>query len=120
MAATLADIEKTLGKVPSYFSELPDAALPSTWQQVKDLDISGDTALPAKTKALISLAVGAQIPCDYCIWIDTEKAKAAGATEEEIKEAIAIAGYTRYWSTLLHGMQVDFSDFKAEVRSLSE
>jgi AhpD family alkylhydroperoxidase len=50
----------------------------------------------AEVKALIGLAVVAQIPCSYCIWADAESAKAAGASEEEIHEAVAIAATERY------------------------
>ena len=76
---------------------------------------TGETALDAKTKALISLAVAAQIPCQYCIWSDTRDAMAAGATEDEVHEAVAIAGLTRNWSTVLNGYQIDFSTYKKEL-----
>lgn len=71
--------------------------------------------MPAKTKALISLAVAAQIPCTYCIWADTQSARLAGATDEEIREAVAMAALTRHWSTVFNGMQVDFETFKKEL-----
>ncbi len=77
--------------------------------------MSGNTALESKTKALISLAVAAQIPCTYCIWMDTNTARQNGATDQEIAEAVAIAGLTRNWSTIFNGMQVDFDTFKKEL-----
>ena len=40
-----------------------------------------------KTKQLIGLAVAAQIPCAYCVYAHTKFAKAAGATDAQIKEA---------------------------------
>jgi AhpD family alkylhydroperoxidase len=82
---------------------------------VKALQFSDSTALPTKVKALISLAVSAQIPCGHCIWEDTESARQAGATDEEIAEAVAIAASTRHWSTIFHGMQVDLKTFKEEL-----
>jgi AhpD family alkylhydroperoxidase len=114
-AATLADIKATLGTVPDSFSRYPKAALPGAWQALKALELSGDTALPAKVKDLIGLAVAAQIPCSYCIYVDTESAKHDGATDAEISEAIAVAGLTRDWSTVLNGMQTDLAEFKKEV-----
>ena len=78
---TRADIEKTLGGVPTFVSQIADSALPGLWQQTKALEFSSDTALDPKTKALISLGVSAQIPCNYCIWMDTNSARQAGATE---------------------------------------
>src|SRR5262249_37430659 len=56
------DIEKTLGGVPTFVKQLPDSAIAGAWQEIKDVEFS-DSALPAKVKSLISLAVAAQIPC---------------------------------------------------------
>lgn len=112
---TRADIAATLGGVPSFIDGVSDAALPGLWQSTKALQFSPDTALDMKTKALISLGVAAQIPCTYCIWMDTNSARAAGATDEEIAEAVAIAAQTRAWSTIFNGMQVDLAQFKAEL-----
>ncbi len=114
-AATYADIEKTFGSVPSFVKAVPKSAIPGLWQQTKELELSETTALPPKVKALISLAVGAQIPCEYCVWIDTNTAKQNGASDEEIGEAIAMAGLTRNWSTVFHGLQVDMVQFKKEL-----
>ncbi|MCO6404846.1 carboxymuconolactone decarboxylase family protein [Aurantimonas endophytica] len=113
--ATYQDIEQTLGNVPSFLRRFPKAALPGAWAEVKALQFSDETALPPKAKALISLAVSAQIPCQYCIWEDTESAKRAGATEDEINEAIAISALTRHWSTVFNGMQLDLEAFKTEL-----
>ena len=73
------------------------------------------TALDLKTKALIGLAVAAQIPCSCCIYDDTGNAKRAGATDEEIKEAVAVAAQSRHWSTIFNGNQVDLEIFKSEM-----
>ena len=112
---TYADIEKTFGAVPTFVKQMPAAALPGAWQELKDLELSEDTALSPKTKALISLAVSAQIPCTYCIWADTNTARQAGASDEEIGEAVAMAALTRHWSTIFNGLQVDLDTFKQEL-----
>lgn len=114
-AATYQDIEQTLGKVPGFIHQFPKAALPGAWNEIKALQFSDDTALPAKYKALISLAVSAQIPCSYCIWEDTQTAKQAGASEQEIQEAVAISASSRHWSTIFHGVQIDFESFKKDL-----
>jgi AhpD family alkylhydroperoxidase len=116
--AALKDIEATLGSVPTFFTQMPKAGFAGAWQQLKDLEFSQDTALSPKVKALIELAVVAQIPCEYCIWADTVAARASGASEEEIREAVAIAATGRYWSTMLNGMQVDLPTFKQEFGAL--
>jgi AhpD family alkylhydroperoxidase len=110
----LAEVESTVGFVPTFIRQMPAASLPVAWQGWKSLEL-GETALPAKTKYLISLAVAAQIPCQYCIWADTVSAKANGATDEEIGEAVGVAAMTRFWSTNLNGLQADFDLFKKEL-----
>jgi AhpD family alkylhydroperoxidase len=113
--AAIKDIEQTLGGVPTFVKKLPKAALPGAWMEIKAMEFSGPTALDPKTKSLISLAVAAQIPCDYCIWMDTNGAKQAGATDEQIAEAVAVGALTRHWSTLFYGLQVDLAQFKQEL-----
>jgi AhpD family alkylhydroperoxidase len=110
-----ADIAATLGGVPSFVSAIAEPALPGLWAQVKALELGTDTALDAKTKALISLAVAAQIPCSYCVFSDTNAARSAGASDQEIAEAVAISGLTRNFSTILNGMQVDLATYKTEM-----
>jgi AhpD family alkylhydroperoxidase len=114
----IADIEATIGFVPTFMKEMPKAGFAGAWLQLKGLEFSGDTALTAKVKTLIELAVVSQIPCEYCIWADTEAAKAAGATDEEIAEAVAVAATGRFWSTMLNGRQSDLETFKAEFRRM--
>ncbi|MEI9418568.1 MULTISPECIES: carboxymuconolactone decarboxylase family protein [unclassified Mesorhizobium] len=113
--ATLKDIQSTMGGVPSFVKQFPKTGLPGAWAEVKAIELSDKTVLPPKVKSLISLAVAAQIPCTYCIWSDTQDAKRAGATDEEIQEAVAMAALTRHWSTIFNGMQVDFDTFKKEM-----
>ena len=119
-AAALKDIEQTFGRVPSFLGNYPKAGLPGAWAELKGILLSDDTALPRKTKALIGLAVVAQIPCAPCVWMDTNEAKRAGATDEEINEAIAIAGIERHWSAVLDGMQIDLETFKSEFAESGE
>jgi AhpD family alkylhydroperoxidase len=113
--AVYADIEKTFGGVPSFVKQLPKSSLAALWEEEKAVELSDKTALPPKTKALISLAVASQIPCTYCIWADTMTAKQLGASDEEIAEAVTMAGHTRLWSTMFNGLQVDFEQFKKEM-----
>lgn len=114
-SATLKDIEKTIGFVPGFLEQLPDAALPGTWEEMKTLQMNPQTAIPAKYKELIGLGVSAQIPCQYCIEAHTQFAKMNGASGEEIGEAVAIAGLTRHWSTFLNGIQTDAAEFRREI-----
>ena len=114
-SATYQDIEKTLGMVPGFFKVFPQSGIAGAWDEFKTVQLNPNTALDGKTKQLIGLAVAAQIPCQYCIWADTNDARQAGASDEEIGEAVAMAGLTRNWSTLFNGLQVDFDQFKKDL-----
>jgi AhpD family alkylhydroperoxidase len=81
---------------------LPDQVLKPHWDEY--LAVMNPTgALDGKTKHLIGLGVAAQIPCEYCVYAHTKAAKAAGATDAQIKEAIATAALVRFNSTMLQG-----------------
>jgi AhpD family alkylhydroperoxidase len=116
---TIQDIESTFGIVPQFFKEFPKIALPGAWESFKALN-GPETAISAKNKELIGLGVAAQIPCTYCVYFHTAVAKANGATDEEIQEAIAIAANTRHWSTVLNGAQIDFEKFKMEFKAMMD
>lgn len=113
--AAYAEMTRMMGGVPTFVKAFPKEAIAGAWAEVRDLQLSDKTALDAKTKALISLAVSAQIPCTYCIYEDTLDARRAGATDQEIQEAVALSALTRHWSTVLNGMQVDMATFKKEM-----
>jgi AhpD family alkylhydroperoxidase len=113
--AAYAEMTKLLGAVPTFVKSFPKAGIAGAWAEVRDLQFSDKTALDAKTKALIGLAVAAQIPCMYCVYEDTQGAKRAGASQDEIQEAVAVAALTRHWSTVYYGNQIDFEGFKKEM-----
>jgi AhpD family alkylhydroperoxidase len=116
--ASYKDIKHSFGFVPSFMKFVPEEALPGAWDEMASLEISGDTALPARTKQLIGLAVAAQIPCRSCIYADTQFAHAAGATDREVREAVMMAAVTRHWSTVLNGMQIDPAAFDKEMAAV--
>ena len=49
------------------------------------------THLDAKTRELIAVAIAVTTRCDGCIGVHTERAIKAGATREEIAEALGVA-----------------------------
>ena len=90
-------------EAPEYLKQtLPDQALKPHWDEQLAL-MNPEGALDGKTKQLIALGVAAQIPCAYCVYGHTKLAKAAGATDAQIKEAIATAALVRFNSTMLNG-----------------
>ena len=110
---TYKDIEAVYGVVPEYMKVYPKQGIAAAWALTKALEVE-EGALDPKIKSLINVAVAAQIPCRYCIWLDSKFARDMGATDAEIAEAVAQAGLTRHWSAILNGMQIDFEAFKAE------
>jgi AhpD family alkylhydroperoxidase len=113
--ATYRDIEQTLGLVPGFFKQFPASGIAGAWAEFKSVQLNPKTKLDAKTKELIGLAVSAQVPCQYCVYFHTAAAKANGATDEEVREAVAMAAISRHWSTVLNGMQIDLATFKQET-----
>ena len=68
-------------------------------------------AIPLKYAQLAAISASAIIRCEYCIPAHTAMAKAAGASDEEIKTALAIAADVALNSTMLYGNQFDMDDF---------
>ena len=114
-SSSYREIEATLGSVPSFFKMFPEEGIARAWTEFKTVQLNPHTALSGKEKELIGLAVAAQIPCHYCIYFHTAAAKLNGASDAEIREAVAMAALTRHWSTVLNGMQVDLATFKQET-----
>jgi AhpD family alkylhydroperoxidase len=113
--ATYRDIEQTLGLVPSFFKMFPEVGIAGAWAEFKSVQLNPMTKLDGKTKELLGLAVAAQIPCQYCIYFHTAAAKLNGASDEEIRETVAMAALVRHWSTVLNGMQADLAGFQKET-----
>lgn len=107
------EMKAMFGTVPVMFNKLPAHIRASAWEWFKSMS-SPDATIPPKYSELMSLAVAAQIPCEYCVYAHTTMAKMHGATEEEINEAVMRAADVRHWSTILNGNQIDFESFKSE------
>ena len=112
------EMEETFGFVPSFFKLVPVSSLQHEWELFKATDLS-ETAIPKKYKELLGVGVSAAIRCRYCSLFHTEMARLHGATEAEIGEAAHLAKCTTGWSTFLNGMQVDYDEFKNELKRAS-
>jgi alkylhydroperoxidase/carboxymuconolactone decarboxylase family protein len=64
------------------------------------------SALSAREKSLIALAVAHAIQCPYCIDAYTNDGLKKGIDEEEMMEAIHVAGAIRGGASLVHGVQM--------------
>lgn len=103
---------------PNFMTQtFPESGVSAAWQEFEAV-MSADGALDGVTKELIALGVSAQIPCDYCVYYHREAALAKGASEDDIKEALASAALVRQWSTMLQGSEYDMATWRDEVDSM--
>jgi alkylhydroperoxidase/carboxymuconolactone decarboxylase family protein len=65
-----------------------------------------DGALTLREKALIALAVAHSRQCPYCIDAYTTQCLEAGASPEQMTEAIHVAAAMEAGMTLVHGVQM--------------
>jgi AhpD family alkylhydroperoxidase len=108
------DIKETLGLVPKFFQQIPDRSLELEWQLFKTIQLE-PSPIPNKYRELIGLGIAATSKCRYCTLFHTEVAKVAGATDEEIEDAIHYAKSSAGWSAYLNGIQTDYDEFKQEL-----
>jgi AhpD family alkylhydroperoxidase len=62
-----------------------------------------DGAIPRKYRELMAIAIACTTQCPYCLDVHTRGAKRAGATREEVAEAIFIAAALKAGSAATHG-----------------
>ena len=111
------EARETFGAALPEIENYPDSMLEGAWAWMNDVE-DGKGAIDMKTMQLIALAVAAQVPCEYCTHYHRSAARSLGASEQEIAEAAAIAGYVRNWSAVLYGTGADVEDYKAMVDGL--
>ncbi len=82
------------------------AAAPAEFEAWVNLDrIVGreDGAIPRKYRELIALAVAHSTQCVYCIEAHVKGARKAGASKEEVAEAVLLAAALRAGGAAAHG-----------------
>ena len=65
-----------------------------------------ESALTAREKSIIALAVAAAVQCPYCIDAYTNSCLQKGVTEEQMTEAFHVANAIRGGAALAHGVQM--------------
>ena len=109
----LADDHMRDVKTANPFIELhPKAVQPAAdeyYKAVEEKVFNG--AIPLKYAQLVALSASVAMKCEYCVPAHTSFAIAAGATEEEIKTAVAIAADVALNSSMLYGTQFDMEEF---------
>lgn len=94
------DFWKTLANDP--------AALQRTWSSLKA--VMGPGTLDPITKELIFIAVSITNNCTYCINSHTAAARAKGASEAMLSEAIAVTAMANETNRLVIGYQVEVDE----------
>ena len=109
----LADDHMRDVKTANPFIEMhPKAVQPAAdayYKAVEEKVFNG--AIPLKYAQLVALSASVAMKCEYCIPAHTSFAIAAGATEEEIKTAVAIAADVALNRSMLYGTQFDMDEF---------
>lgn len=112
-------MEEYLGRVPSWMELLAEPAIDHSWGIFRDLEL-GETHLSEREKALVGVGVASAIKCPYCTHFHKEEAKLADVTEDELEETVTLASATSYFSTVLHGNEVDVDEFVEETAEIVE
>lgn len=88
------------GNVGEYQKELADKFF--AWYG----EVFKDSALTAKEKSLIALAVAHAVQCPYCIDAYSSDAYEKGWNEAQMMEAVHVATAIKGGSALVHGVQM--------------
>ena len=81
------------------------------WIDLDRIVAREDGRIPRKYRELIALAVAHTTQCPYCIGIHAKNARRAGATREEVVEAVLLAAALRAGGAAAHGpMALKFYD----------
>ena len=113
------EIEETLGLVPGFFKQIPDSSLELEWKLFRNMQLA-DGPIPSKYRHLVGLGISAATKCRYCTLFHTEVAKLHGATDAEIEDAVHYAKSTTGWSAYINGLQVDYDEFRDELKKIGE
>ena len=113
------EMKQILGQVPGFFKGMPDDTIDNEWGTFKRFTLS-ETAIPAKYRELIGVAVASALHCWYCSNFHGALAKFHGASEAEVQEAAHLAKHTAGWSTYLNGTLYDHDQFLKELQEIGE
>lgn len=69
-------------------------------------EVFKDSALSAREKSLIALAVSHAVQCPYCIDAYSSDAFEKGWSESQMMEAVHVAAAIRGGASLVHGVQM--------------
>lgn len=117
--AVFDDIRKTRGTdfINNFWRYLAfdPGLLEQVWTDVRDV-MAKESALDAKTKEMIYVAVSIANSCDYCIHSHTAGARAQGMTSAEYADLLRVVSTAARTNHLVNGMKVPVDpEFDAET-----
>jgi AhpD family alkylhydroperoxidase len=92
---------KDLGRLSKVAEGAPDAMAAF---RAFDKVALAEGAIPKKYKELLALAVAITTQCPYCISVHNRAARAAGASDEEVAEAVLVSAAVRAGGAVTHGV----------------
>jgi len=76
----------------------------NAWLGLEKIVGREDGLIPKKYRELIAVAVACTTQCAYCLEGHTKAARKAGATREELAEAVFLAAALRAGAATMHGL----------------
>ena len=73
------------------------------WATLDSITGREDGRIPRKYRELIAIAAAHTTQCVYCIEVHTKNARKAGASKEEVAEAVLLAAALRAGGAAAHG-----------------
>jgi AhpD family alkylhydroperoxidase len=109
------DIGETYGTMPGFFGLFSANQIAETWEALKLLQLNPDIRMDARTRELIGVAVATHGDCPSCAYFHAASALLNGASEEEIREAVAVGAATRRLGVAFSQADADLPTFKKET-----
>lgn len=91
---------KNVGQLKKMDASAPEG-MKAFWAFDKAAMAAG--AIPVKYKELMALSVAFTTQCPYCIEIHSGRAREAGASDQELAEAVVVAAALRAGAAITHG-----------------
>jgi AhpD family alkylhydroperoxidase len=91
---------KNLAKLKTLDANAPES-MKAFWAFDKAAMAEG--AVPVKYKEMMAVAVALTTQCPYCLEIHSNRARAAGASEQEMAEVVVVAAALRAGAAITHG-----------------
>lgn len=112
-------ITETLGTVPAVLDWVPDEMLEAEWRLLRRVLVD-ESLIPPRYRALIGVAVAAALRCPSSTALHTALARAQGASDADLAEAVHHAAFVAGWSTRVSGLMVGAAVAEADVTRIIE